>query len=80
MKDQEDLVLLFTGSEIDNSVLKEILNDNEIPCLIKNDLNSARAAGFGVSSGNETHILVAEKDLEKAKVLLKEFQESFDKE
>jgi hypothetical protein len=80
MKDQEDLVLLFTGSEIDNNVLKEILNDNEIPCLIKNDLNSARTAGFGIGLGNEAHVFIAEKDSEKAKVLLKEFQDSFDKE
>lgn len=80
MTNQEDLILLFTGSEIDCNVLKEILLDNEIPSLVKNDLNSARAAGFGIGFGNEAHVLVAEKDFEKAKVLLEDFKNSFEKE
>lgn len=78
MSENEDLYLLFTGSEIDANVLKEILEDNNIGCILRNDMSSAKAAGFGVNSGSEAKILVMEKDLGKAKELLNEFLNSFE--
>ena len=81
MTDNEDLKRLYTGSEIDISVLKEILDDNQIPSLIKNEMDSGKAAGFGGGyAGSEAHILVSLSDYEKAKVLLAEFLKSFEKE
>lgn len=79
MTNTEDLKKLFTGSEIDCSVLKELLEENQIACLIKNDSNSAKAAGFGVSLNSEAHVYVAEKDMEKSKELLQQFKNSFEK-
>ena len=81
MNDHEDLLRLYTGSEIDVSVLKEILNDNKIASLIKNEMSSGKAAGFGGGyAGAEAHILVSENDFKRAKVLLGEFLDSFKKE
>ena len=81
MADQEDLIRLYTGSEIDVSVLKEVLDDNQIPSIIKNEMDSGKAAGFGGGyAGSEAHILVSENDYENAKVLLGEFLKSFEKE
>ena len=82
MTNNEDLTLLFTGSEIDAGVLKDILEDNGSGCFIRNDMNSAKAAGFGITygSGSEANLFVMEKDLDKAKELLEEFKDSFDKD
>ena len=80
MTENEDLKVLFTGSEIDANVLKEFLEDNDVSCIVRNDMNSAKAAGFGVSFGSEVKVLVMEKYLDKAKELLKEFLNSFNKD
>ena len=81
MTTNEDLILLFTGSEINTAVLKEVLDDNQIPSLIRNEMSSGKAAGFGGGyAGSEAHVLVSEKYLERAKVLLDEFLKSFDSE
>jgi len=77
MTNQEELTLLFTGSEIDANVLKEFLEDNRIPSLIRNDTKSSNAAGFG-SFGSEANLYVTNKDIDKGKVLLEEFLKSFD--
>lgn len=79
MDNNEDLIKLFTGSEIDCNVLKQILVDNSIACLIKSDSNSAKTAGFGVNFGSEAHVFIAEKDLDKAKNLVQQFKDSFEK-
>jgi len=79
MENKDELTKLFTGSEIDCGILKELLEDNEIACLIKNNSNSAKAAGFGVNLGSEANIYVAEKDLEKSKELVQQFKNSFNK-
>lgn len=77
----EDLILLFTGSEIDANVLKEILEDNQIASLIKNDMKSGLNAGFGGGYiGAEANLYVSDKNLEKAKIILDEFLSSFDSE
>ncbi|MBU8891281.1 MAG: DUF2007 domain-containing protein [Bacteroidales bacterium] len=78
MTTHKDLILLFTGSEINTTVLKEILDDNQIPSLIRNEMSSGKAAGFGGGYvGSEAHVLVSEKHFEKAKALLEEFLKSF---
>ncbi|MCG8412518.1 MAG: DUF2007 domain-containing protein [Bacteroidales bacterium] len=78
MTNQEDLKLLFTGTEINCNVLKDILSDNNIPALIKNDMSSSKMAGFGVSLGLEAHIYVIEKNFEQAQKLLEEFKSSIE--
>lgn len=78
MTNHEDLILIFSGSEIDVNVLKQIFDDNNIPSIVKNDSNSAKAAGFGVNLGSEANIMVPEKFLEKANELVKEFKNSFE--
>lgn len=81
MSDHEDLVLLYTSTEIDANVLKEILEDNQIGALIKNPLKSGLTAGFGGGYIEaEAQLYVTEEHLEKAKKLLEEFLKSFDTE
>ncbi len=75
----EDLKRLYTGSEINVNILKEILDDNQIPSLIKNDLKSGLTAGFGGGYMEaESSIFIFNNNLEKAKIILNEFLNSFE--
>lgn len=75
----EDIVLLFTGTEINANVLKEILEDNQIGSLIKNDMKTGLTAGFGGGyTEAEASLYVTNENFEKAKVILDEFLKSFD--
>lgn len=79
MTDHKDLILLYTGSEINANVLKEILEDNQIGALIKNSLKSGLAAGFGGGYAEaEAQLYVTQKHIEKAKLLLAEFLKSLE--
>jgi hypothetical protein len=81
MTNHEDLILLFTGSEINANILKEILNDNQIGCLVKNEMRSGLTAGFGGGYLEaEASLYVTNEHFERAKVLLDEFLKSFDSE
>jgi len=47
MGDRDELVHLFTGSEVDVERLKSELEANGIKVLIRNDFQSGVMAGFG---------------------------------
>jgi len=80
MDQQQDLKFLYSGTEINADVLKRMLEKNEIPALIRNDMNSGLAAGFGGSlSGFAAKVYVEEKDFEKAQKILEEFIKSQEK-
>ena len=79
MTKSEDLKRLYTGTEINVNILKEILDDNQITSLVKNDLKSGLTAGFGGGySEAESSIFVFSDNLEKAKIILNEFLNSFE--
>lgn len=80
MSNHDDLVLLYTGTEINAKVLKDILEDNKIGAMIKNDMKSGLSAGFGGGyMETAANLYVAEKNLEKAQKLLNQFLESLNK-
>ncbi|MDA3953967.1 MAG: DUF2007 domain-containing protein [Bacteroidales bacterium] len=79
MTNSNDLNRLYTGSEINVNILKEILDDNQIASLVKNDMKSGITAGFGGGyTGAESSIYVTDKNLEKAKIVLAEFLKSLE--
>ena len=81
MANQDEIKLLFTCSDIDANVLKEILEENQIPAMVINDMNSGLAAGFfGGLQGVESKVFVAKKDFEKAEKILEEFKNSYSNE
>jgi hypothetical protein len=78
MKNPDEVTMLYTCSDIDAQVLKEMLEENEIGAMVINGMNSGLAAGFsGGLQGIESKVFVADKDVEKAKVILEEFKNSF---
>lgn len=77
MTHQEDLILLYSGTEINANVLKEMLEENQIESLIKNRMRSGLAAGFGGGYPEaEASLYVWEKNQEKAKHILEDFLKS----
>lgn len=79
MENHEDLMFLFSGTEINAQVLKNMLEENNISALIRNDMKSGLAAGFGGSlTGFAAKLYVAEKDFDQAKKIFEEFKKNLD--
>jgi hypothetical protein len=68
-------VRILTDSAIVINRIAQILDENKIPSLIKDNFESARLAGFG-SSPNEVQLYVYESDVDKAKKIIKPILES----
>lgn len=68
-------ILVFTGSELLTSFLKQNLEEANIQCYVNNENNSARLAGFGVPSGfiNGCQLYINKNDQLKAKPIIEEF-------
>lgn len=60
---------LFAGSEIIVLAVRNLLDENNIPYIIRDDIQSAIGIGAGILD-RAVHILVDEEDLDKAKELL----------
>jgi hypothetical protein len=67
-------IKLHQGSNIILGALKYELEKNNISCIIKNNTESARLAGFATGDNNND-LFVFEEDLNKAKDILHSFLE-----
>jgi len=75
--EQDDLRLVFTGSNLDANYLKKMLEENGIGSLIKDSLNASLHGGFvSGSQENSCRVFVAEENFEKAKKIADEYNES----
>jgi len=70
MSNQSLHILLYTGSFIEIQRLQLDLQDAEIPFLVKNHNESAKAAGFGALSDN-VELFIFESDYEEASGVLR---------
>ena len=66
-------IKIFTSSSIIINRIASILNQNNIQTLIKDNVESARLAGFGISS-NDVELYVDNSDLESAQKIINEFK------
>ncbi|PJR03084.1 putative signal transducing protein [Avrilella dinanensis] len=64
---------IFSGSEITALAVKNILEENHVEYLERNDVQSAVRAGFGTSI-QAVHIFVFEEDVPKVRELLTGFE------
>lgn len=67
-------IKLYQGSNIILDAIKYELNKHDISCIIKNNTESARLAGF-IAGDNNNDLFVFEEDADKAKALLVNFLE-----
>jgi hypothetical protein len=77
MGKEDQIIQLYTGSNINAISIKEFLEENEIPSFIRDDLYSGSIAGFGAAlPGQDTSLFVRKKDFMQAKILLERYLNS----
>jgi len=67
------LMKVFSGSEVLALALKEKIEAAGVETLIKDNIQSARLAGFG-SSGSAVELFIQETDFAKANPVIEEFR------
>lgn len=65
-------VKILTGSSITINRIAFLLDQKNIPTLIKDNVESARLAGFGTAQ-NDVDLYVYESDFENAREIIEEF-------
>ncbi|MFO8236497.1 MAG: DUF2007 domain-containing protein [Bacteroidales bacterium] len=77
MGTEDQLIHLYTGSQINAIFIKEFLEENGIAAFIRNDHHSGNLAGFGAALPDSgTSLFVKKKDFMEANILLKRYIES----
>lgn len=69
------LMKVFSGSEILAMALKEKIEEIGVETLLKNNIQSARLAGFG-TMGQAVELFIQETDFSKANPVIEEFRMS----
>lgn len=67
------LMKVFSGSEILALALKEKIEAVGVDTVVKDNIQSARLAGFG-SSGSAVELFIQETDFSKANPVIEEFR------
>ena len=73
MKDKNNLIQVFNGTEITANLLKIELEQAGIAGIVRNDLNSGISAGFSGGATNSVHLFIREADLKLAEPIINEF-------
>jgi hypothetical protein len=70
---EKEHIKIFTGTSILVNRLSYLLDEENIPSLIKNHHESARLGGFG-SSMDSVELFIYKSDTEKATVIIENFK------
>jgi len=73
MKKGDNLIRIYTGSEVLVIILKEQLEEIGISTLIKNDYQSGISVGFVASVPSAIDLYIQESDLTEAEPIINEF-------
>lgn len=73
MKEESNLVRIFTKSEISVILLKGELEENGITALIQNDFQSGISAGFSGGVPSAIDLYIQESDLFQAEPIVNDF-------
>ena len=68
----DELIHIYSGSFLNAQFIANVLDENNIKCMVKDDYQNSIIAGW-VSPGSENSIrvFVAKKDVEEAKEVIK---------
>ncbi len=75
MKENSNLIRVYSGTELTVNLLKDELDNLGIACMIRNDFNSGVSAGFSGGVPSAIDLFIQERDLDKAESILSEFRE-----
>ena len=64
------MVKVFYGHLVNVEMIKQLLLDNGIECMIKNEFEEGSHAGFGSGVPGSADLFVAEDDSSKAKSVI----------
>ena len=72
----DELIHIFSGSFLNAQFVANVLDENNIKCMVKDDYQNSIIAGW-VSPGSENsvRVFVANKDVEAAKEVIKNARE-----
>lgn len=71
-----ELVKILTDSAIIINRIAQLLDEEKIPSIVKDNVESARLAGFGTPSNN-VELYVSEHDINRAKIIIEPFIEKY---
>jgi len=74
MKDGDNLIRVYSGTELIVNLLKDELEKSGIPAMIQNDFNSGVSAGFSGGNPSSVDLFIQEFDVEKAVRIISEFR------
>ena len=68
----DELIHIYSGSFLNAQFISNVLDENNIKCIVKDDYQNSIIAGW-VSPGSENsvRVFVAKKDVEAAKEVIK---------
>ena len=78
MKENSNLIRVYSGTELTVNLLKEELEKFGISSMIQNDFNSGVSAGFSGGVPSSIDLFIQELDLGKAEPILRDFRETND--
>ena len=73
MEDENNLIRIYSGTEISINLLKEELEENGIAAMIQNDYQSGITAGFFGGGTTAIDLFVQESDLKAAETIVADF-------
>lgn len=71
MKDHAKHVLVYTDSEVKALHIVNLLKENGINPIIKNEFQQALVSGFGANYEESVEVWVSDHEVEKAKEIIK---------
>jgi hypothetical protein len=76
MENNDNLIRVYTGSEVSIILLKEALEENGIPTMTRNDYDAGLSAGFVGGTPSTLDLFIQKSDIGKAEPIIKEFEKS----
>jgi len=73
MKEKNNLIRVFTGTEVTVNLLKDELEKEGISGIIQNDFGSGISAGFSGGIPSAIDLFIQELDLKKAEPIISGF-------
>lgn len=68
-----ELVKILTDSAVIINRIVQLLDEEKIPSIVKDNFESARLAGFGTPS-NDVELFISKSHIEKAEMIIKSFK------
>lgn len=72
MSEEEEFKRIYTGSEVNVSYLQGLLEEQDIPTIVRNEFQSGLRGGFGGGLPGQVQLFAPSQHFEKATRLAKE--------